>query len=218
MRKRNPGLFLASFGLALATACAPGFAQMGGMMGPRGGGRRGNAVMGTITSVGVRQFEIKKQDGTQETILLNDKTRLMEARQAIQLEDLKTGDHVLVRGRLNNQKQYEAVMVRRVTEQEMQRFQNMGDRAFGQITSIKGNEIKVNSPMAGEQTIVVTDKTTFVKDGQTAALKDLKLGDRIFAMGKLENGHLNADRVMSGRMMMRRGGGMMGGQRPPSGQ
>ena len=45
-------------------------------------GRRGMGgpppVMGTITSVGVDLFEIKKPDGTTQTVMVNDQTRFRQ--------------------------------------------------------------------------------------------------------------------------------------------
>jgi Domain of unknown function (DUF5666) len=222
MQKRQLWMSLSGLVLAMLIACAPGLAQQGGMQSGMQGGRRqgfrqGEMAAGTIASVGVGQFEIKKRDGTAETVTVNSNTRYREGQQQIQLEDLKPGDHVFVRGQPNGQDQITAMMVRRVTEEEMARFQNRGDRAFGRIVSINGNEIKVQNRRQAEQTIEVTDQTTFMKDGQSISLKDLKVGDRIFAAGKLENGHLTAERVMSGRMRRMRGG-MGGGQQPPPNQ
>jgi len=50
----------------------------------------------------------------------------------------------------------------------------------------------------------VDAQTTFLKDNQPIAMKDLKVGDRIFAVGKTANGQFAATRVMTGQM---RGGG-----------
>ncbi len=74
-----------------------------------------------------------------------------------------------------------------------------GTRAGGEITSINGNQIKVQSRRGGERVIAVNDQTTFSKEGQTIALKDLKVGDRIFASGKDVNGQFMATEVRSGR-------------------
>jgi hypothetical protein len=82
-----------------------------------------------------------------------------------------------------------------------------GNRAGGEIISISGNQIKVNG-RRGERIIVVNDQTTFSKEGQTITLKDLKVGDRIFAMGKEANGQFVAAEVRSGRPG---GGGGRGG-------
>jgi len=207
-------------------------------------GRRGMGgpppVMGTITSVGVDRFEIKKPDGTTETVMVNDQTHYrqrvegQQQPQELALEDLKVGDHVFVRGTPNADKQVVAAGVNRVTAEQFARFQSgggpgggqggpggggwqqggggmEGTRAGGEITSISGNQIKVQSRRGGERIIVVNDQTTFNKEGQTIALKDLKVGDRIFAMGKEANGQFVATEVHSGRP----GGGRGGMQGPP---
>ena len=196
-----------------------------------GPGRRGTEgpppVLGTITSVGVDRFEIKNADGTTQTVMVNDQTHYRQRQpgqepQQLQLEDLKAGDHVFVRGASNADKQLVAAGVSRVSEETFQRFQSgggpggpggpggggwgrggpgggamEGTRTGGQIVSINGNQINVHGHR-GDLTIVVNDQTTFSKDGQTIALKDLKVGDHIFAMGKEANGQFVATQVHSG--------------------
>jgi hypothetical protein len=186
-------------------------------------------MFGTVASVGVDRFEVKKADGATQTVMVSDQTRFREGGQRperpspsasqgprgpqaeagreIQLEDLKPGDHVVVAGRTNESNQFVAGLVRRLTDQEMARFQG---RAFGEIVSIDQNQLKVRNPRQGERTLVVNEQTTFMKDGQPIALKDLKLGDRIFAIGKDTNGQFIAEQVMTGQF--RRGGGG-GGER-----
>ncbi len=183
---------------------APGATRERGPQGPR--------AFGTITSVGVDRFVIKKLDGSTQTILVNDQTRYQEGQQQIQLEDLKAGDHTMVRGKLDDDKQFVALQVRRVTDEEIQRFQNAGERAFGQILSIDKDQIKVRNPWQGEKTIVVNDQTQFMKDGQPISLKDLKAGDRIFALGKETQGQFVATRVVTGQF--RRQGPRRGGEQP----
>jgi len=162
-------------------------------------------ALGTISSVGVDRFEVKKMDGSSQTILVEDQTKYQQGQQAIQLEDLKAGDRVAVRGRTNANKEFVALTVRRFTEEEAQRLQNPGERAFGEIVSIANGQIKVQNPRQGERTIVVNEQTEFVKDGQPITLKDLKVGDRIFAQGKETQGQFVATRVMTGQF--RRQGG-----------
>lgn len=171
--------------------------------------------MGTVASVGVGQLTIKKMDGTSLTVMVNDQTRITEGRRqdqkVIQLEDLKPGDGVFVMGEAGDNQQFNAAVVRKVPAEMLQRFQaNQGNRAFGQIESIDGNQLKIRNPREGaEQTITVNDQTTFMKDGQSITLKDLKAGDRIFAVGQESGGQFVATRVMSGqfRGRGRRGGG-----------
>ena len=159
----------------------------------------GRPVVGTVTTVGVDRFEIKKMDGSTQTVMVDDHTHYRQGQQDIQLEDLKPGDRVFVRGQANANKEFVAEDVRRPTAEEMQRFQNSGERVFGAIVSIEKNQIKVDNPRQGERTVTVNDQTQFVKDGQAIALKDLKVGDRIFAMGSENQGQFLATRIMTGQ-------------------
>jgi Cu/Ag efflux protein CusF len=166
----------------------------------------GERVMGTVASVGVDRFELKKADGTTQTVLVNDQTHYRQQQQEFQLEDLKPGDHVFVRGNPNSDKQFVASIVRRMSEQEMQRFESGSERAGGEIISIDQNQIKVRNPRQGEKIIAINAQTTFTRQGQAITLKDLKVGDRIFAIGKEEQGQFVATQVRTGWMGQGRGG------------
>ena len=159
----------------------------------------GQPVFGTIASVGVDRFEIKKMDGSTQTVMVDEHTRYRQGQQDIQLEDLKPGDQVSVRGQANSNKEFVAEVVRRATADEMQRFQNPGERVFGAIVSINKDQLKVSNPRQGERTVLVNEQTQFMKDGQPIALKDLKVGDRIFALGKETQGQFLATRVVTGQ-------------------
>lgn len=195
-----------------ATLCMA--AQQGAQAPPeRGPGRGGPSAQGemaggTVSSVGVDRIEIKRQDGTAQVVMVNDQTHYRQGQQDIQLEDLKPGDRVGIRGKTNDNKEFVALNVRRITEEEAQRFQGgqgAGDRTVGQIVSIDGNQLKVQTRQQGEKLVWVNDQTTFMKDGQPVTLKDLKVGDRIFASGQEVDGKFTATRVMSGQFQ--RGGG-----------
>ena len=159
----------------------------------------GPPVTGTITSVGVDRFEIKKMDGSTQTVMVDEHTHYRQGQQEIQLEDLKPGDRVFVRGQANSNQEFLAENVRRITAEEIQRFQNAGERVFGAIVSIDKNQLKVSNPRQGERVVLVNDQTQFMKDGQPIALKDLKVGDRIFAIGNETQGQFLATRVMTGQ-------------------
>jgi len=159
----------------------------------------GPPVFGTITSVGVDRFEIKKSDGSTQTVLVDEHTSYRQGQQDIQLEDLKQGDQVFVRGQPNANKEFVAEAVRRTTADELMRVQSAGERVLGAIVSIDKNQIKVSNPRQGERIVQVNEQTQFFKDGQPIALKDLKVGDRIFAVGKETQGQFLATRVMTGQ-------------------
>jgi len=162
-------------------------------------GFAGPGVFGTITSVGVDRFEIKKTDGSTQTVMVDEHTHYRQGQQDIQLEDLKPGDQVSVRGQANSNKEFVAEAVRRASADEMQRFQNAGERVFGAIVSIDKNQLKVSNLRQGERIVLVNEQTQFMKDGQPIALKDLKVGDRIVALGKETQGQFLATRVVSGQ-------------------
>jgi hypothetical protein len=185
---------------------------------PQDRGQPGDRAFGTITSIGVDRFQIKKMDGTTQTVIVDDQTRYREggrgegqndSSKELQLEDLKPGNKVLVGGRTSDNKEFVAIMVHRVTEQDMKRFS--GDRAFGEITSLKANQMEVRGPWQGVKTIVVNEQTVFMKQGQPITLKDLKVGDRVFVLGKESNGEFVAARVITGQFRGGAGGG--GGRR-----
>jgi len=121
-------------------------------------------------------------------------TYCREGEKALALEDLKPADRVFIRGHAAENKQFVAAMVRRITEEEARRFQGL--RAFGQITGMDGNEVKIRNPWQGERVITLTDQKTLMREGRPITLKDLKVGDRIAAMGHEVDGKFIAERVM----------------------
>jgi hypothetical protein len=179
-----------------------------GFPGEPGGGR----IMGTVASVGVDRIIVKTADGKDQTVLVGDGTRYQERRQEIQLEDLKPGDHVFVMGRAGSNNEITALTVRRVTEEQMQQFS--GERAFGEIVAIGKNQLTLRNRRQGERVVKIDDQTSFMKEGKTSTLADLKVGDRVMAVGKETNGEFTATRIMSGPMGEGRWGGR--GQRPES--
>jgi len=165
---------------------------------PRRSAEAGERMFGTIDSVGVDRLQVKKMDGTSQTVMVDDQTKYRQGEKDVQLEDFKPGDRVAIRGKTNANQEFVALSVRRFTEEEAQRFQNAGERAFGEIVSIDKNQIKVRGRQ-GERTIVVNDQTGFMKEGQAISLTDLKVGDRIFAEGKETQGQFVATRIFTGQ-------------------
>jgi hypothetical protein len=193
------------------------YAQQPPQRGPGGdwrGEQGGERVMGTVVSVGVDRLTVKTMDGKQQTVLVNDQTQYREEQKEIKLEDLKPGDHILLRGLASADHQLTAMMVRRATAEQMQRFGSEGDRAFGEIIAIEKNQLKLRNRRQGDRVVIFNEQTTFMKEGKPSTLQELKVGDRIMAMGKETNGTFTAARIMSGMMPSGgRWGGPGGGQR-----
>ena len=166
----------------------------------------GDRTFGIIVSVGVDRLQIKKADGSVQTVLVNTQTHFRQGRQQeLQLEDLKPGDQIMVAGSANENKEVQARMVRRVTQEELAQMPKPGEAVFGEIVAVDNGQLKIRNRMQGERVIVVNDQTTFMKEGQPITLRDLKVGDRIFATGKETNGQFIATRVAT--RQFQRGGG-----------
>lgn len=173
-----------------------------------GGERGGDRIMGTVASVGVDRFTVKTPDGKKQVVLVDDQTRYREQQKEIQLEDLKTGDHVFIAGHMNADHQLAATMVGRATREQIQQFAAGGDRAFGEIVAIDKNQLRIRNRWQGERLVTVDESTTYMKEGKDSSLVDLKVGDRIMALGKQSDSGFTATRIMSGMMP---GGGKRGG-------
>ncbi len=172
-------------------------------------GESGERVMGTIASVGVDRFTVRTLNGKEQTIIVSDQTSYREGEKGLQLEDLKPGDRIFIRGCTGTGNQMSALIVRRITDAEMQRFGGWGDRAFGEIVAVGKNEMTMRNRMQGERVVEINDQTTFMRDGKPSTSADLKVGDRVMAVGKESNGTFTATRVMSGLV----GSGRWGGRR-----
>ncbi|MFB3921452.1 MAG: DUF5666 domain-containing protein [Terriglobia bacterium] len=214
MNKWVPSVLMALclFGLMPASAQQEG-------PGPRPGREfPGERLMGTVASVGVDRLTIKTMDGKEQTILVSDQTRYREGEKNLQLEDLKPGDRVFIRARAGSDNQLSALMIGRVTEEQIRRFGAQGDRAFGEIIAIEKTQLKLRNRRQGERVVTINDQTTFMKEGKPSTLADLKVGDRVMAFGKESNGVFTATRVMSGPMGPGAWRGRRGGPegQPPS--
>ena len=166
----------------------------------------GDRTFGTIVSVGVDRLQIKKADGSVQTALISNQTQFRQGRQQdLQLEDLKPGDQIMVAGSANENKDFQARMIRRVTQEELAQMPKPGEAVFGELVAVENGQLRLRNRMQGERMVVVNEQTTFMKQGESISLKDLKVGDRVFATGKETNGQFIATRVVTGQFQ--RGGG-----------
>ena len=68
--------------------------------------------LGQIIKIDGNSLVIKDQAGVEKTILVTDKTLIMENRQNVNLSDLKADDKIVVIGRSNSQGQIEPTLIR----------------------------------------------------------------------------------------------------------
>lgn len=76
---------------------------------------------------------------------------------------------------------------------------------LGKVTAVTGSSITVET--AGKEpqavTVLITPQTKFEKDGSPAALKDLKVGERVVIHAKEKNKKLEAALVIFGKPAVR---------------
>ena len=56
------------------------------------------AVVGNITNIDGMKVMVKGQDGKEETVVLNAKTRVNKGKDKVNAKELKVGDHVVAYG------------------------------------------------------------------------------------------------------------------------
>jgi len=186
---------------------------------------------------------IRRQDGQTITVQVNSETKFADRGRPIELEDLKPGDHVMVRSRdaLSETNGVAspnaatpnpagvpaanaapavilAASIVRAPAGQGGAFNAGGfnaPRAFGRITAINGNQLTVQNRQ-GEKVITVASDAQIMKDGQPATLKDFKVGDPVMALGQETDSQFTASRIMSGQFL--RGGQGYGGGQGQGGQ
>lgn len=82
-------------------------------------------------------------------------------------------------------------------------FGNGQTPVMGTITTISGSTITIKSDSSGSQKIITTDSTTVSEQSSstsqsssTLSLSDLKVGDKIAAMGTTKNNQLYAETII----------------------
>lgn len=114
----------------------------GGMM-MMGGGELGkDFVFGEVKSIDAPQITILRPDNVTQTIELNENTSLHKGRESVTMADIQPGDHVFVRGAMqNNSFVPKSVMV--IGPEQWKRMQEMGMVQFGNKPA---GETKPNPP------------------------------------------------------------------------
>ncbi len=137
----------------------------------QGGGLTVTAVAsGTITATG--------KNGKSVTIHTTSSTSYTRAGKTVAASTLAKGDHIAVRGQRNSDGSINATAIQIVLPVYA-----------GKVTAISGSTITIQSPRdsATSYTIHVVSGATIRRAGQSAALSDIAVGDRIVATGTLNS-------------------------------
>jgi preprotein translocase subunit YajC len=96
----------------------------GGMM--MGGGELGkDFVFGEVKSVDAPKITVLRPDNVTQTLELNEETSLRKGRESVTMADIQVGDHVFVRGGLQNSA-FVPKMVMVIGAEQWKRMQEMG--------------------------------------------------------------------------------------------
>jgi len=105
--------------------------RMGGPGGPGGGMMMGGGelgkdfVFGEVKSVEAPKITVLRPDNVTETLELNEETSLRKGRDSVTMADIQVGDHVFVRGAVQNNA-FVPKMVMVIGAEQWKRMQEMG--------------------------------------------------------------------------------------------
>jgi preprotein translocase subunit YajC len=108
------------------TGGGPGGPGMGGPGGNMMTGEMGkDFVVGEVKSIDAPKITIQRPDNVKQTLELNEETSLRKGRESVTMEDIQPGDHVFVRGAVqNNVFVPKSVMV--ISPEQWKRMQDNG--------------------------------------------------------------------------------------------
>lgn len=104
----------------------PGMGGPGGGMMAMGGGELGkDFVFGEVKSVDAPKITVLRPDNVTQTLELNEETSLRKGRESVTMADIQVGDHVFVRGGMQNNA-FVPKMVMVIGPEQWKRMQEMG--------------------------------------------------------------------------------------------
>jgi hypothetical protein len=120
---------LTAVAVAGRTGNGPGGPAMGGpgggMMTIAGGELGKDFVFGEVKSVDAPKITVLRPDNVTQTLELNEETSLRKGRESVTMADIQVGDHVFVRGGMQNNA-FVPKMVMVIGPEQWKRMQEMG--------------------------------------------------------------------------------------------
>lgn len=153
-------------------------------------GAQEQQIEGTVSSYDADSGQLMLS-GVSAPIMVNDQTQVMMNGRAVAASQLKQGDKVQVMTKEEN------------GEQVATRIDVMSDSAVAgeQQTQLEGNVSSYNADtgqlmLSGvSNPVMVTDQTEVMMNGQAADLSQLKAGDQVRVMTRMENGEAVATQI-----------------------
>lgn len=107
-------------------------------------------LAGEIKSVDAPKLTVLRSDNVTQTIELNEDSSLRKGRESITMADLQAGDHVIVRGSMqNNVFVPKNVMI--LSAEQWQRMQEMGARRRGGEGGAENGQMNASAPQPPKQ-------------------------------------------------------------------
>ncbi len=230
MRFRDTGTFHARAALLLLGVVLPTSAGAWPMPGQQGSSAPATAkVVGTIDTLGANNLVVKSDEGVDRNISVQDTTRYLQVNPGekdlkkavpIHLQDLQTGDRVLVLGKDAQDKSVAAgyvIVMKKIDLEARQRSeqQDWQKRGIGGLVSAvdpaSGDITIALTSLAGKRVVTVhTTKATIVRryapnsvkfdDAKPSTLAEIRPGDQLRARGERnEDGtQFAAEEIVSG--------------------
>jgi len=184
----------------------------------------GEMLAGKVTAVSKDSLTLAPLAGGEPvTVKVSESTRIMKERQPVKLEEIKPGDTVVARGKLNGSVM-DAGMVGVLNPEMVQRFQQGGGGAgagggmiagfnredwgkkfiFGEVRAINETKLTIARPDGPTLDIEVDENTSFKKGAESITLPDIKVGDFVRGRGQVKNNVFVPTELIVGGMQVRR--------------
>jgi len=147
-------------------------------------------IVGGVASISGSIITINSKNGS-SYLIDTANTKIMKAGKIINLADVQVGDNLFVRGAVSGNSVAATSIVDGL--RPVNSYKNVlpkGNTAFGTVSAINGAgfSLQVKNKKAAKTLTVNTDGNTIIKkDGQTAGLVDLAVGQHVMVSGAKDN-------------------------------
>ena len=125
---------------------------------------------GVVTALTSGSITVTDPSGTATTFTISSSTTVTKDRSTVSISDLALGDEVRVMPGATDSSTAASIDI-------------VQPSVMGKVSAINGDTITIAGPNSTSATVIVSNATTYTKDGATATLGDVTVGSSIFAEG-----------------------------------
>lgn len=151
------------------------------------------ATIGTVTAINGNSITMTSKNGTSYTVDATT-TKITKADATTTLANIQVGDSLFVRGTTTGTNIVATNIIDGITKakgfEKNEKHSAKANLYFGTIAAVNGSSFTIQGESRSTTTAVTvnTDSATvFTKDGQTASLGDLTVGQRVTVKGTKDN-------------------------------